>query len=204
MDVNLENLIEKIRKEAIERGRAEAETIIEKARGEAAAMVKNAEKQAAKIVGDAETRSAKTQENTQHALQQAARDIELALKERIGVLFDRVFKRKVADTLSPEFLEKLILDLVKTWAEKGAVNVVVNPDIQSKLETLLFSHLKDELKKGVTLTAGPGMTKGFRLEMKDGSVYYDFSDETIADVLKEFVNPSLRALLSGNGNESNG
>lgn len=202
MDVNLENLIEKIRKEAIEKGRAEADAIIEKARADAAAVIRNAENQAAKIVDEARVQSEKTRENTRQALQQAARDIELALKERITALFDRVFKRKVSDTLSPDFLEKLILDLVTRWAEKGSVEVVVNPEIRSKLETLLFTHLREDLKKSVTLTAGPGLTKGFRLEMKDGSVYYDFSGDTIADVLREFVNPSLRTLLTGSNGQN--
>ena len=198
MDVNLEKLIEKIRKEAIEKGQSEADAIIEKAKGDAAAVVKNAEKQAEKLLEDAQTQSEKIQENTRQALQQTARDIELAIKERISSLFDRVFKRKVGDALTPDFLEKLILNLVTQWAEKGPVDVVVNSEIRTKLETLLFSHLREDLKKGVTLTAGPTMTKGFRLEMKDGSVYYDFSEETIAEILKEFVNPSLRTLLNGN------
>ena len=198
MDVNLEKLIEKIRTEAIEKGRSEADAIIEKAKGDAATIVKNAEKQAEKLLEDAQSQSEKIQENTRQALQQAARDIELAIKERITSLFDRVFKRKVGETLTPDFLEKLILEMVTRWADKGSVEVVVNPEIRTKLETLLFSHLREDLKQGVTLSAGATMTKGFRLEMKDGSVYYDFSEETIAEILKEFVNPSLRNLLNGN------
>jgi V/A-type H+/Na+-transporting ATPase subunit E len=198
MDVKLENLIEKIRSEAVEGGRSEAAGIVENAKKEATAIVEKARAQAAKIVDDAELQAEKTRENTRQALQQAARDIELSIKEQITVLFDRVFKRKVGETLDTGFLEKLILDIVKEWAAKGSVEVIVNPDVQASLEKLLFTHLNDELKQGVTISAGQAHTKGFRLVAKGGSVYYDFSDETIAETLKQFINPSLRALLNNN------
>lgn len=197
MDVNLESLIEKIKKEAIEEGQQAAAAIVDKANEEAAAIVGNARKDAEKIVGDARTQAAKLQENANQALRQAARDVELLLKEQLTALFNRVFKRGVGGALGPEFLQGIILKLVDEWAEKGTVEVTVSAADKKKLETLLFSHLKEELEQSVTIRASHAVARGFRFELKGGSVYYDFTDETIADALKAFINPSLQAILDG-------
>ena len=198
MDANLESLIEKIKKEAIEEGQQASDRIVNKAKEEAVAITDNAEVEAEKIVSDAKVQAEKLQENANQALRQAARDVELLLKEQLSTLFDRVFKREVGGALGPDFLEGIILKLVTEWAKEGAVGVAVSAADKEKLETLLFSHLEEELKESVTIRASHAVAKGFRFELKGGSVYYDFTDETIAEALKAFINPSLQAILNGN------
>ena len=196
MDVNLESLIEKIKKEAIEEGQQAADAIVGKANEQAAAVVDSARTEAEQIVNDAQAEGEKLQENAKHALRQAARDVELLLKEQLTALFDRVFKRAVGAALGPEFLEGIILKLVDEWAKEGAVEVVVSQADKEQLEALLFSHLEEDLKQSVTLQASHAVARGFRFELKGGSVYSDFTDETIADALKAFINPSLQAILN--------
>ncbi len=198
MEVKLDSLIEKIRKEAVDEGRKQALDLVEKAQIEAKTIVQDAEEKAHVILEKAKTQADKTHENTKLALQQAARDIELSLKERITELFDRVFKQAVGDVLQADFLENLIVTLVKEWATKGAVDIMVNPETQKNLEQTLFVKLGQSLKESVTLSALPGLANGFRVALKDGSLYYDFSDETIAETMKEFLSPTLRSLLDKN------
>jgi V/A-type H+/Na+-transporting ATPase subunit E len=198
MDVKLENIIEKIRKEAVEKGQSESDAIIEEAREKADQVIKDAEEKAEAMVKEAEKEAENMRKNSCQAIKQAARDIELSLKEKITLLFDRVFKNAVGQTMKPEFLESLISDIVKHWNKKGSVDIAVNDDIRNDLEKVLFAGLDDELKKSVTLTPAPGLTHGFRVKDKDGSVYYDFSDETIAETLKAFISPNLRDILNNN------
>jgi V/A-type H+-transporting ATPase subunit E len=42
---------------------------------------------------------------------------------------------------------------------------------------------------------------GFRISTKDGSAYYDFSDEGIAEMLSAFVSPRLAELLQTDSGE---
>ena len=198
MDTNLESLIEKIKKEAIEEGQQASDSIVNKAKEEAASITDSASVEAEKIISDAKIQAEKLQENANQALRQAARDVELLLKEQLSALFDRVFKREVGNALGPDFLEGIILKLVDQWAREGTVEVAVSAADKEQLETLLFSHLEEELKESVTIRASQAVTRGFRFELKGGSVYYDFTDETIADALKAFINPSLQAILNGN------
>ena len=67
-------------------------------------------------------------------------------------------------------------------------------DLQ-KLEGELLSALKGRMLKGVTLKPGEGFDGGFRIAEKDGGVYYDFSSEAVVEMLSNYLNPSITALL---------
>ena len=196
MDVNLESLIEKIKKEAIEEGQQAAQAAVDRARTEAEKLVVQARTEAESIVSKARSEAEKMQENGKMALQQAARDVELALKERLSALFDRVFKRQVGGVLSPQFLENVISKLVTEWSKGGRVEITVDEADKQQLEILLFTKLGESFKDSVTIRVSNAVTKGFRLEQRGGSVYYDFTDETIAAALKAFINPGLQAILN--------
>ena len=129
------------------------------------------------------------------ALQQAARDVELLLKENITKLFDRILKKKVADSLSPKFLNELILKIVAQWPENKQANILLNGEDKEKLQKLLFSNLEDELKDSITLKVSNSVSQGFRIGLNGESAYYDFSDESITEALKLFLNPVLKELM---------
>ena len=80
----------------------------------------------------------------------------------------------------------------ETSVETSGSLIVSQP---KKLEGLLFKALKKELKESVTIRIGHGMTKGFRIGVKGEDVYYDISDESIAALLKSFLNPGLNAIV---------
>ena len=48
---------------------------------------------------------------------------------------------------------------------------------------------------GVTLKASDQFDGGFRIAVKDGGVYYDFSSEAVADMLSNYLSPKVTALL---------
>ena len=48
---------------------------------------------------------------------------------------------------------------------------------------------------GVTLKASDQFDGGFRIAVKDGGVYYDFSSEAVVDMLSNYLSPKATALL---------
>ena len=64
-----------------------------------------------------------------------------------------------------------------------------------KLEKQLKSRLAGELKKGVELKPFPEIEAGFRIAMEDGSAYYNFTDQGIAEILAEFLNPKIAEIV---------
>ena len=195
MTVKLETLIEKIKKEGVEEANQAAEEILQNARKEADALLKKARKDAAGILEEAKSEGERFQHNAELAIQHAVRDSQLLLKERFMALFDRVFRQEVGEALSPDLMKELIIKMVEKWIDKTGAEIVVAKTEKKELEALLFKALKKELKESVTIRVGHGMTKGFRIGLKGEDVYYDISDESIAALLKSFLNPGLNAIL---------
>ncbi|MCK4689263.1 MAG: DivIVA domain-containing protein, partial [Candidatus Marinimicrobia bacterium] len=104
MDIKLENLIEKIKTEGVEEAKKSSKEILENAKHEASSILKKAHKDADNIIEEAQKSAGKIKTNAESALRQAERDTVLVTKEKITKLFDRVFKKEVTKTLSPEFL----------------------------------------------------------------------------------------------------
>ena len=195
MDVKLDSLIEKIRKEGIDEAQLKADELINEAKKQAASIINDAKKESAKIVEDGKKQAAQFQQNAEADLKQAARNTELLLKEKIIGLFDKVFKKQVAAALKPDFMNKLIINIINTWAKDVNTEIIINDKDKKELENLLFTGLKKELKDSVNIRVSTDISSGFRIGLKGEQVYYDFSDEAIADVLKSLINHRLKEIL---------
>ncbi|MFH1942690.1 MAG: hypothetical protein ABIL68_11380 [bacterium] len=195
MVVQLENLIEKIKKEGVEEAKQLADKIVKNAKKEADSIVANAKKEADKILEEAGREIAHSRKNAELAIQQAARDAELLMKENFTALFDRIFKREVAGTMTPEFMKKLLLMIVEKWAKKSDVEILVGEKEKDDLEKMLFKGVQKELKNTITFKPSSDVDRGFRIGLKGENVYYDFSEGSIAEMLKQFINPRLNAIL---------
>lgn len=195
MDVKLDSLIEKIRKEGIEEAQQNADQILKDAKQKAAAIVAQAQNEAEKIVADGKKQVEQYKVTAEVDLKQSARNIELLLKEKINSLFDAVFKRQVAAEMKPSFLKEMILKIVGSWAKDSKTAIVLNEKDKNELETVLFSGLTADLKQSIQIRVSNDIASGFRIGLKGNQVYYDFSDESIAEVLKSLINPKLKEIL---------
>ncbi|MCI0495109.1 hypothetical protein L0Z72_08865 [candidate division KSB1 bacterium] len=195
MDVKLDSLIEKIKKEGIEEAHNNADQIIKEAKQKAASIVDQAKAEAAKIITDGKKQIDQYKSTAEIDLKQAARNVELLLKEKINLLFDSVFKRQVAAEMQPDFLKELILNIVSNWSKSNNTEVVLNEKDAKQLEKALFSGVSDEVRRSLAIRVSGDVSNGFRIGMKDEQVYYDFSDASIAEVLKALINPKLKEIL---------
>jgi V/A-type H+-transporting ATPase subunit E len=195
MDVKLENLIEKIKKEGVEGARRVSEEIIQKANQDAETILKKAKKEAEQIIRQGEERADQFQKNAELAVKQAARDSELLLKQRITELFDTVLKREVSQTLTPDVLKELILKVIGKWSGKEGTEIVVSAKDKKRLQDILLKSLEKDLKDTVTIKVSKDISHGFRIGLKGENSYYDFSDESISALLKMFLNPSIKELV---------
>jgi len=64
-----------------------------------------------------------------------------------------------------------------------------------KLKSWASGSLANELKKGLELKSDRNLGAGFRIANKDGSAYYDFSAESVAELLSAYLNPHLAEIL---------
>lgn len=202
MEVNLESLIAKIKKDGIEEAQQGAQQILDKARNQAQEIVETAKKESAGIIAKAEKEAGKLRSNTEAALRQAARDLILSLRQELTKLLEATFKTKVAAQFDESFLKELIMKFVSSWAENrnAAFEVLLSKADAKKLHNLLASSLKETAAKTVEVKASQSVSHGFRIGIKGQDLHYDFSDEAILEALKVFLNPATTKLLdSDNG-----
>lgn len=186
MAEELQHLIERIRKEGVEKAETESSDIVTAAKADAEKIVADAKAEAAQIVAKAEQDAEVFTTRSTQALEQAGRDLLLTVGKGVEDIFNALLKDVVAEALSAE----LMADLIGKLAEEGA-SVKVNDEVLK----VLTGKFADKLKSGVDLGADQEILAGFKLVEKEGSAYRDFTDEAIVESLSAFLRPQLAEIL---------
>jgi V/A-type H+-transporting ATPase subunit E len=197
MEVQLQELIDKIKKDGIESASGEAARIKRDAEAEAARIIAGAQKEAADIVSRGKTDAERSEKAGIAAVEQASRNLVLAFKGEIQGLLDKLTAEAVASAYLADVIKGILPDLIKNWAAKNtdSLAVLVSEADLKKLESALKPQLASALKGGVELKAGRNLDGGFHISERDGSAFYDFSAEAVAKLLSAYLNPRLAEIL---------
>jgi V/A-type H+-transporting ATPase subunit E len=197
MDVQLQELIDKIKSEGIKTAEEESARVLKEAEHKSNDIIAGAHKEASGIIAKAKQEANRFEQTAKEAVKQAGRNTILSLRTRITEIFDAVIAEETKQAYSLKVLEEAIVSLIKAWNKKQIPNLQVLlsvPDLK-KIEKQLKSRLAAELKKGIELKPFPELQAGFRIAMKDGSAYYNFSDQGIAEILAEYMNPRIAEIV---------
>ncbi len=197
MEVQLQELLDKIKNEGVKAAEAESARIREEAEKRSRETLQRAEQQAAAIVAKAREEAARFEQTSEAAVKQAARNAILGVRQGVVGIFDAMLARETREALSGPNLAEVIVALVKAWPGKEipSLQALLPPGDLEKLEKGLKSRLQEEMKKGFELKPLPALEAGFRIALKDGSAYYNFTDQGIAQILAEYLNPRLAGLM---------
>ncbi len=197
MEMDLSNLIEKIKAEGVSEAQKQASDITENASKEARAILEKAKKEKEHILKQAQQGTEALKKNTEETLRQAAANTILSLKERITELFDKVLKGTVEAQLSDGILKDVITKAIETLREKGApeLEIILSERDQARLEKIVLSGFSQAAQKGITFKVSPSVDKGFKIQQKGKDFYYDFTSDAISEALALYLNPKLSSLL---------
>ena len=207
MEIQLQELINKIKKDGIESASAEASRIKQEADAEAARILSSAKKEADDIISRGKADADRSEKAGKAALEQASRNLMLAFRVEVQSLLDKIVAKAATSTYSEGTLKTLLPELLKNWVAKGgsdSVNLLLSEGDLGKLRSWATGALAAELKKGIELKSDRHLTAGFRIANKDGSAYYDFSAESVAELLSAYLNPQLAELLKDVVTQSSG
>jgi len=198
METSVKGIIEKIKKEGVEKAREEAAAIIANANEESRRILKEAREKEAAIMKEAEKEAEKMRTNAQAAIRQAARDAKLGLRASITALFDSVMKREISRALDQETIKKMMVLLSEKFdpGKEGGIEAMLGEKDKKDLQEIFAAALGREMASGVTLSCSKEITGGFRIGKKDEGVYYDFTDEAISEALGTFLNKGILSILS--------
>jgi len=197
MDVQLKELIEKIKNEGVRNAEEQSEEIISKAEKRADEIVKKAQDDGRRIIESAEKEAEKIKTTGKEALKQAGRDMLLGLKEKIERVFHSVVVEESGKALQGKNLETAITKAVESMKpdEVQDMNVLLDKADLDEIEKGLRAALSDKLKSGLELKPVETSMSGFRITEKDGSAYFNYTDEGVAEILCEYLNPRLSDIL---------
>ena len=197
MEIQLQELIDKIKKDGIQSATEEAAKVQREAENEAARIVAAAQKEAAEIISRGKSDAERSEKAGKAALEQASRNLILAFKGEIQALLGRLIAQESASAYGEETLKAALPELLKAWAGKGsdALDLLLPEAELKKLQSWFNDKLIGELKKGVELKSDRNLGAGFRIANRDGSAYYDFSAESVAKLLSAYLNPQLAEIL---------
>jgi V/A-type H+-transporting ATPase subunit E len=197
MDIQLQELIDKIKKDGIESASDEAARLKSQAEAEAKRIVEAANKEAEAIIARGRADAERSEKAGIAALEQASRNLVLAFQAEIQALLDKIIARGVSASFGEDTLKAVLPELVKSWAAKGSddLALILPEALLGKLQGYFSEKLTAELKKGLELKSDRNLGAGFRIANRDGSAYYDFSAESVAELLSAYLNPRLAEIL---------
>ena len=180
MELQIQDLVSSIKKDGIEAANREAESIIAAANEKAEGIIEAAKREATSTKETAEKEIALLRESALVSAEQAKRDAMLAFKGEVQKEFERLLSAKVRESLTDASLAKLIIAVL---SDKNVADYVAEvADVSDALKGELVS----ELSKGLEIKVSKAVKAGFRLAAKDGSGYFDCSDEEIMQMLMPY------------------
>ena len=198
MEIQLQELIDQIKKEGVEKAEAEAKTIVDAAKDQAERIVAQAQSQADQILQTARAEQARITASGEEALRQAGRNLLLSFRESVARELRAVVGENVAAVYRSEDFAPLLTQVLASWAgspDTEELTVLLSPDDLQRLEQTQLSALGQRIRRGVTLKADDRLDGGFRIAAGDGGAYSDGSDTSVADMLSAYLSPRVAALL---------
>lgn len=198
MEIQLQALIEQIKKDGVATAEAEAKAIVDAARADAEKIVAEAQAQAGKILREAKAETERMTKTSEDAIRQAGRNLLISFRQSVSGELKAIIGEQVSSVYSSQALTQLITDAIAGWAAQPDAEdlaVILNTADLNRLEEALLSALKEKIAGGVTLKPNDHFDGGFRIAVNNGSAYYDYSAEAVVDMLSGYLSPRLIALL---------
>lgn len=193
MDIRLQELLDKIRKDGIEAAQTDAAKVMAEAEERRRSILAEAEREAKALLAKAKADADRFEEAGKSALEQAARNLVISFRTEIASILSAIVRTDTEKAFSGSVLEAAIPAVLAAWKDKGTddLAVLLPPGELAKLEGYFRKKLEAELKNGLELRPFPGIKAGFRIAEKDGAAYYDFSSDSLAEMLSQYLNARL-------------
>lgn len=190
MDIRVQELLEKIKKEGMDKAEADGRKLLAEARAKADSMIAAAEREARAMGDKARADAARTEEAGRAALAQASRDLVLAFRSEIDKMLAAMVRAEVDAAFDAETVKKALPGILEAWSKDGHddLSVLVAPRDLASIEAFFRDRLGSALKKGVELKPHGDIKSGFRIAEKGGAAYYDFSAQAVAGMIGSYLN----------------
>ncbi len=198
MEIQLQELIEQIKKDGVAVAENEAAQILEKAKAQADKIIADAKAEAEKYITDAKEENERFLRVSEDAIRQAGRNLLISFRESVSKELNAVIGEGVTELYSSQTIADVIAKVVAALAENNDtddINILLNAEDKKKFEDALRSALKSKAVDGITLTPNDSFIGGFRVAVNNGTAYYDYSAEAVTEMMSAYLNPRVTELM---------
>ena len=198
MDTQVEELIDRIKRDGVAAAENSASKTISEAQKEAEKIISNAKAEADKIIRQAKDETERLQKSGEDAIRQAGRNLLIAFRDSIQKELSTLVNDEVSAVYSKDMLVKLVPEVIKEWVKNTSaedVSVLLNEKDLKQVEDGLKAALKAEISKGLTVGVDNSVAAGFRIGVKDGAAFYDYSADSVAELFSSYLNPRIAKLM---------
>ena len=190
MAEELQQLLEKIQHEGVDKANAEAKAILDKANAEAKAIVEKAKEEAAATTAKAEADAQAFAERANKTIGQAARDTMMEVKNGVNKFFEGLLAQDVKAALADN-AAALAAEAIKALAAGTDTQVAAN----AQLAEALRAQFAASAANGVQVVTDESVGTGFSVRLDGGRVEHDFSEKAIATALAKRLRPDLAKIV---------
>jgi V/A-type H+-transporting ATPase subunit E len=210
----VQELIDRIRGEAVEAGRDEAGKVLAEAEREAEETRARARQEAREIIDGARAEAETFRTAGAEALKTAARDALLELRSNVRRAFEKHVHCLVCEqTKPPDFVRNLVLVLAGeaaekyitgrdaeifisgTFAEGPSPEAAPEGEAREKIKEAVLRLTTEMLREGIELLPDDGIDGGARVRIRDESLEIDLTDKAISRLLLKYLLPRYRAIV---------
>ncbi|NIZ39945.1 hypothetical protein PVA45_00205 [Entomospira entomophila] len=191
MEVQLQELIDKIKDNGVKAANSEKSRIIAEAEKKAKDIIHAAENKAKEIEKKAHEEAALNEARSREALQLAARDLILNISTKVTNLFNEILMKESSKSFDQPTVSALVSKALKSMGSEGSYEIALNETDAKAFGEALKVELSSLAKGGITIKPTRNIDAGFRLIEKDSAISYEFTNQVIAENLAAYVNPKL-------------
>ena len=197
MTEDLQQLLDRIRREGVEKAETEAKAIVEAARKEAAETLAKAKTEAEDLRKEAEKDAKAFAQRAEQQVRQAVRDVNLQVAQDlenqvVNLLGDDV-KGALADRGN---VAKWVSQAVDAYPAAGEKGIEVELGGQAaEWAGELRAQLRAKAADGVRVEGSPAFPEGFTIRLAGGRVEQCFTAEAVTDALARLLRPQIAELL---------
>lgn len=195
MAEDLQYLMERIQKDAVDKAENDAAAIIAKAKEKAAEIVKAAEAEAQAKLAKADKDAEAFTERSERTLEQSARDLLLSVGKNLQDMILNLLSLQVEKSLDESTVKEMLLSLAKGYS--AHVEVDFSEADAKKLASFVTGEFAKQLSNGVEVSSDKGVKYGFRVKLDGGKVTHEFTEKAMADALSALLRPLRPRLIVG-------
>ena len=189
---DLQNLLERINREGVEKAEAQAREIVAAAEAQAAEIVRKATETAAQFRAAAQRDADAFSTRAAETIRQSARDIVIGVKDAVTALLENLLAKGVDKALADErTAAELVAAAIRDLTGPG--EITCGPQLASALK----SQVSD--LKSFVLATDASMGAGFTVKLDGGRIEHAFTADVIAAELAKRLRPDLAKLVQGQG-----